>query len=101
MPVTSQMIPNCVHSWVPAECLWEIDVHGGSSREPTGEIALSEIQIVFVNVFICPETMKRNPESLRETHFEATVACFEFRWQIGRKSSIPQFGIIWLVDAIN
>ena len=71
------MIPNCVHSWVPAECLREIDVHGGSSREPTGEIALSEIQIVFVNVFICPETMKLRPKSLCETHLEATVTRFE------------------------
>ena len=79
----------------------EMDVQGGFSQTLSGEIGLSEIQIVFVNVFICPETMKRNPESLRETHFEATVACFEFRWQIGRKSSIPQFGIIWPLPVLS
>ena len=43
-----------------------------------GEIGLSEIQIVFAEVFICPETMKLLQESLRETHFEATATCFEF-----------------------
>ena len=41
--------------------------------------------------------MKLLQKSLREAHFEATVACFEFPWQIGWKSRIPQFGIIWLV----
>ena len=34
-------------------------------------------------------------KSLREAHFEATVTCFEFPWQIGWKSGAPQFGIIW------
>ena len=38
-------------------------------------------------------------KSLRGTHLEATVTCLEFPWQIGRKSSIAQFGIIWLVAA--
>ena len=56
----------------------EIHVHGASSQALTGEIGLSEIQIVFVKVSICPETMKSHPESLRETHFEATATCFEF-----------------------
>ena len=74
-------------------------VHGGSSRELTGEIALSEFRIVFAEVSICPETMKLLQKSLRETHLEATVARFEFPGQIGRKSRIPQFGIIWLVAA--
>ena len=64
----------------------EMDVQGGFSQTLSGEIGLSEIQIVFVNVFICPETMKWNPESLRETHFEATVAHSEFSWKFGRKS---------------
>ena len=79
----------------------EMYVQGGFSQTLSGEIGLSEIQIVFVNVFICPETMKWNPESLRETHLEATVACFEFPWQIGRKSSIPQFGIIWPLPVLS
>ena len=54
----------------------EIDVHGASSRALTGEIGLSEIDIVFAEVFICPETMELLQESLRETHFEATAASF-------------------------
>ena len=52
--------------------------NGRTLRSPTGEIGLSEIQIVFVKVSICPETMRSHPESLRETNFEATVTCFEF-----------------------
>ena len=32
--------------------------NGRTLRSPTGEIGLSEIQIVFVKVSICPETMK-------------------------------------------
>ena len=77
----------------------EMDVQGGFSQTLSGEIGLSEIQIVFVNVFICPETMKLQPESLRGTHLEATVTCFESPRQIGSESRIPQFGIIWLVAA--
>ena len=57
---------------------WEIDVHGGSSQALTGEIALSEIQIVFAEVSICPETIEMLQKSLRETHFEATATCFEY-----------------------
>ena len=76
-----------------------MDVHGGSSQALTGEIGLSEIQNVFAEVSICPETMELLQKSLREAHFEATVTCFEFPWQIGWKSRIPQFGIIWLVAA--
>ena len=57
---------------------------------------MSEFRIVFAEVFICPETKELLQKSLRGTHLEATVTCFEFPWQIGRKSSIPQFGIIWL-----
>ena len=53
-----------------------IHVHGGSSQALTGEIGLSEIQNVFAEVFICPETMELLQESLRETHFEATAASF-------------------------
>ena len=60
--------------------------NGRTLRSPTGEIGLSEIQIVFVKVSICPETMKLHPESLRETNFEATVASFEFSWKFSRKS---------------
>ena len=69
---------------------WEIHVHGRSSRELFGEIGLSEFRIVFAEVFICPETMKLHPESLRETHFEATATYFEFPKQIGRKSRMRQ-----------
>ena len=43
--------------------------------------------------------MKLHPESLRGTHLEATVTCFESPRQIGSESRIPQFGIIWLVAA--
>ena len=50
--------------------------NGRTLRSQTGEIGLSEIQIVFVKGSICPETMKLHPESLRETNFEATVASF-------------------------
>ena len=56
----------------------EIDVHGASSRTLTGEIGLLEIQNVFAEVSICPETMKLHLKSLRETNFEATVTRFEF-----------------------
>jgi len=70
-----------------------MDVPGGFSQTLTGEIGLSEIQIVFVKVFICPETMELHHESLRESHFEATVTRFEFPWRIGRKSEMKQVGI--------
>ncbi len=62
----------------------EIDVHGGSSQALTGEIGLSEIQNVFAEVSICPETMKLLLKSLRKTHFEATVTRFEFTRRISR-----------------
>ena len=55
-----------------------IHVHGGSSQALTGEIDLSEIQNVFAEVSICPETMNLLQKSLRETHFEATTTCFEY-----------------------
>ena len=61
-------------------------VRGASSRTLTGEIGLSEIQNVFAEVFICPETMKLHQKSLRETHFEATVTRFEISSEIRRKS---------------
>ena len=77
----------------------EIHVHGASSQTLTGEIALSEIRNVFAEVSICPGTIELQKESLRETHLAATATRFEFPWQIGRKSGIPQFGIIWLVTA--
>ena len=64
----------------------EMYVQGGFSQTLSGEIGLSEIQIVFVNVFICPETMKLHPKSLRETHFEATATRFEFSSKFSRKS---------------
>ena len=67
-----------------------IHVLGRSSQALTGEIGLSEIQNVFAEVSICPGTMKLHPESLRETHFEATATYFEFPWQIGRKSRMRQ-----------
>ena len=43
----------------------------------TGEIGLSEIRNVFVEVLICPETIELQKESSRETIFEATVTRFE------------------------
>ena len=55
-----------------------IHVHGGSSQALTGEIALSEIQIVFAEVSICPEMIELLQKSLREPHFEATATCFEY-----------------------
>jgi hypothetical protein len=45
--------------------------------------------------------MKRNPETLCETNFEATVTHFEFPWQIGWKSRTPRFGIIWLLSVLS
>ena len=39
---------------------------------------MSEIRNVFVEVFICPETIRLHLKSLRETHYEATVTRFEF-----------------------
>ena len=62
-----------------------IHVHGGSSQALTGEIGLSEIQNVFAEVFICPERIKLLQKSMRGTHFEATVARFEFSWEIRGK----------------
>ena len=55
-----------------------IHVHGGSSQALTGEIALSEIQIVFAEVSTCPEMIELLQKSLREPHFEATATCFEY-----------------------
>ena len=55
----------------------KIHVHGGSSRPLTGEIGLSEIENVFAEFFICPETIELQKESSRETIFEATVTRFE------------------------
>ena len=72
--------------WGPAVPGREMDVPGASSQTLTGEIGLSEFQNVFAEVFICPETMKLHPESLRETHFEATVTRFEFSSKFSRKS---------------
>ena len=43
----------------------------------TGEIGLSEIRHVFVEVYICPETIELQKESVRETHLAATVTRFE------------------------
>ena len=63
-------------SWGPAVPGREMDVPGASSQTLTGEIGLSEFQNVFAEVFIGPETMELLPESLRETHFEATAASF-------------------------
>ena len=58
--------------------LFEIHVHGASSQTPTGEIALSEIQIVFAEVLISSERTEMLQKSLRETHFEATPTRFDF-----------------------
>ena len=69
-------------------------VRGGSKQTLAGEIILSEIQIVFVEVFICPETTESLQKSLREAHLEATATCFEFPWQIGRKPRMKRFGTI-------
>ena len=68
----------------------EIDVHGASSRRLTGEIGLFEFQIVFAEVFICPETMRLHLKSLRETHFEATVTRFEYSSEFGRESEVKR-----------
>ena len=38
---------------------------------------MSEIQNVFAEVSICPETIELQKESLRETHFAATATRFE------------------------
>ena len=54
---------------------------------------MSEIQNVFAEVSICPETVELQKESSRETIFEATVTRFEFPWRIGRKSEMKQVGI--------
>ena len=70
----------------------EIDVHGASSRTLTGEIGLFEFQIVFAEVFICPETMRLHLKSLRETHFEATVTRFEYSSEFGRESEVKRSG---------
>ena len=58
-----------------------IHVLGRSSQALTGEIGLSEIQNVFAEVSICPETMELLQESLRETHLEATAASFSNSWE--------------------
>ena len=79
--------------WGPAVPGREMDVPGASSQTLTGEIGLSEFQNVFAEVSICPETMELLQKSLREAHFEATVTCFEFPWQIGWKSRAPQFSL--------
>ena len=71
---------------------WEGDAHGRSWRVLTGEIALSEIQNVFAEVSICPETMKLHQKSLRETHFEATATRFEFSSKFSRKSKVERSG---------
>ena len=72
--------------WGPAVPGREMDVPGASSQTLTGEIGLSEFQNVFAEVSICPETMKLHQRSLRETHFEATVAHSEFSREFSRKS---------------
>ena len=72
------MLPRIRFSVDRAWEFWEIEVDGGSSQTLTGEIALSECQNVLAEVSICPGTMKLHPESLRETHFEATATCFEY-----------------------
>ena len=64
----------------------KIHVHGGSSRPLTGEIGLSEIENVFAEVSICPETIKLLQKSTCGTHFEATVTFFEYSSKFGRKS---------------
>ena len=72
--------------------LWEIHVHGASSRALTGEIGLLKFQNVFAEVSICPETMKLLQRSPRETHFQATVTLFEFSQEFSQNSG-P--GIWW------
>ena len=54
-----------------------IHVLGRSSQALTGEIGLSEIQNVFAEFSICPETIELQKESSRETIFEATATRFE------------------------
>ena len=51
-----------------------------------------EIQNVFAEVFICPETVKLHQKSLRETHLEATVTRFEYSSGFGRKSKVKRSG---------
>ena len=71
---------------------WEGDAHGRSWRVLTGEIALLEIQNVFAEVSICPETMKLLQRSPRETHFEATATLFEISSGFSQESGL---GIWW------
>ena len=72
--------------------LREMDVHGGSSQTLTGEIGLSEFQDVFAEVFICPETIELQKESLRETHLAATVTRFELA---SRFQTDPRGSAFW------
>ena len=65
-------------SWGPAVPGREMDVPGASSQTLTGEIGLSEFENVFAEVSICPERMKLLQKSMCGTHFEATVARFDF-----------------------
>ena len=67
----------------------EMYVYGGSSRALTGEIGLSEIQNVFAEFSICPETTELQKESSRETIFEATATRFELA---GRFQPAPARG---------
>ena len=53
---------------------------------------MSEIQNVFAEVFICPETMELLQESLRETHFGATATRFELASRFDAKPFKSQLG---------
>ena len=50
--------------------------HPRSWDTPTGEFALFDFENYFANAKISSETIILHPESLRETHFEATAALF-------------------------
>ena len=77
-----------------------------SSQRLTGEIGLSEIENVFAEVSICPETMELLPKSLRETHFAATATRFELAsrfWPAPAQNGKVQKGAqlaAWLMSGI-
>ena len=65
---------------------WKIDVHGGSSQALTGEVALSEFQIVFAEVSICPETMELLQNHCARPILKRRCARFEYSSNFMRKS---------------
>ena len=60
--------------------------NGRSLRALTGEVIVSEFQNGFANALFSSERMKLHQKSLRKSHFEGTVARFEFSRKFRRKS---------------